>query len=84
MDTPVGNLKMDIPLGIVLAVITAVFIKFLLAVSYTHLDVYKRQALRLLKNGLVKLPDVEFYDLKDFEAAFASRAFKAGFDIGGD
>lgn len=30
MDTPVGNLKMDIPLGIVLAVITAVFIKFLL------------------------------------------------------
>lgn len=41
-------------------------------------------ALRLLKNGLVKLPDVEFYDLKDFEAAFASRAFKAGFDIGGD
>lgn len=41
-------------------------------------------ALRLLKNGLVKLPAVEFYDLKDFEAAFASRAFKAGFDIGGD
>lgn len=30
MDTPVGNLKMDIPLGILLAVITAVFIKFLL------------------------------------------------------
>ena len=30
MDTPVGNLKMDIPLGIVLAVITAVLIKFLL------------------------------------------------------
>lgn len=30
MDTPVGNLKMDIPLGIILAVITAVFIKFLL------------------------------------------------------
>lgn len=30
MDTPVGNLKMDIPLGIVLAVATAVLIKFLL------------------------------------------------------
>lgn len=30
MDTPVGNLKMDIPLGIVLAVVTAVLIKFLL------------------------------------------------------
>lgn len=30
MDTPVGNLKMDIPLGIVLAVITAALIKFLL------------------------------------------------------
>lgn len=30
MDTPVGNLKMDIPLGIVLAVLTAFLIKFLL------------------------------------------------------
>lgn len=30
MDTPVGNLKMDIPLGIILAVLTAVLIKFLL------------------------------------------------------
>ncbi|MCI8659171.1 MAG: ABC transporter permease [Lachnospiraceae bacterium] len=30
MDTPVGNLKMDIPLGIVLAVLTAVLVKFLL------------------------------------------------------
>ena len=30
MDTPVGNLKMDIPLGIVLAVITAFLVKFLL------------------------------------------------------
>ncbi len=38
-------------------------------------------ALRLLKKGLVKLPPVEFYKLEDFEAAFASRAFKAGFSI---
>lgn len=30
MDTPVGNLKMDIPLGIALAVLTAFLIKFLL------------------------------------------------------
>jgi simple sugar transport system permease protein len=30
MDTPVGNLKMDIPLGIVLAVLAAVLVKFLL------------------------------------------------------
>lgn len=30
MDTPVANLKMDIPLGIILAIATAVFIKFLL------------------------------------------------------
>lgn len=30
MDTPVGNLKMDIPLGIVLAVLTAFLVKFLL------------------------------------------------------
>lgn len=39
-------------------------------------------ALRLLEKGLVKLPPVEFYELQDFEAAFASRAFKAGFRIG--
>lgn len=30
MDMPVGNLKMDIPLGIALAILTAVLIKFLL------------------------------------------------------
>lgn len=30
MDTPVGNLKMDIPFGILLAVLTAFLIKFLL------------------------------------------------------
>lgn len=39
-------------------------------------------ALCLLGKGLVKLPPVEFYELQDFEAAFASRAFKAGFRIG--
>lgn len=39
-------------------------------------------ALRLLGKDLVKLPPVEFYELQDFEAAFASRAFKAGFRIG--
>lgn len=36
-------------------------------------------ALRLLEQGLVKLPPVEFYDLSECEEAFASRAFKAGF-----
>lgn len=30
MDTPIGNLKMDIPLGIILAIITAFVIRFLL------------------------------------------------------
>lgn len=36
-------------------------------------------ALRLLGQGLVKLPPVEFYKLEDYEKAFSSRAFKAGF-----
>lgn len=39
-------------------------------------------ALRLLEQGLVKLPPVEFYELEDYEKAFNSRAFKAGFRIG--
>ena len=30
MDTPIGNLKMDIPLGIVLAILAAVLVKFIL------------------------------------------------------
>lgn len=38
-------------------------------------------ALRLLEKGLIQLPPVEFYELRDFEAAFSSRAFKAGFSI---
>lgn len=41
-------------------------------------------ALRLLKKGLVKLPPVEFFELEDFEAAFESRSFKAGFRIGSE
>lgn len=36
-------------------------------------------ALRLLEQGLVKLPPVEFYGLEEFAEAFASHAFKAGF-----
>lgn len=36
-------------------------------------------ALKLLKEGKIKLPPIELYDLKDFEKAFASGAFKAGF-----
>lgn len=41
-------------------------------------------ALRLLEKGLVQLPPVEFYQLEEFEAAFSSRAFKAGFSIAGE
>ena len=36
-------------------------------------------ALKLLKLGLIKFPPIELYDLKDYEKAFASRAFKVGF-----
>ena len=36
-------------------------------------------ALKLLKERKVRFPDVELYDLKDFEKAFSSGAFKAGF-----
>ena len=38
-------------------------------------------ALKLLKEGKVRFPEVEFYDLRDFEKAFASKAFKAGFSF---
>ena len=38
-------------------------------------------ALRLLDKGLVQLPPVQFYPLKEFEAAFLTPAFKAGFSI---
>ena len=36
-------------------------------------------ALKLLKEGRVRFPEVELYDLKDYEKAFSSDAFKAGF-----
>ena len=36
-------------------------------------------ALRLLKDKKIHLPEIELYDLKDFEKAFASPAFKSGF-----
>ena len=38
-------------------------------------------ALQLLSKGLVKLPDVEWHELRDYQAAFTSGAFKAGFNI---
>ena len=38
-------------------------------------------ALRLLKENRITLPEPEWHDLEDYEAAFASRAFKAGFRI---
>jgi threonine dehydrogenase-like Zn-dependent dehydrogenase len=39
-------------------------------------------ALRLLQKGLIRFPEVEWHELCDFEAAFTSKAFKAGFRIG--
>lgn len=36
-------------------------------------------ALKLLKEKKVVLPDIELYELPDFDRAFASKAFKAGF-----
>ncbi len=36
-------------------------------------------ALQLLKRGLITLPPIELYELKDYEKAFQSKAFKAGF-----
>ena len=38
-------------------------------------------AMKLLKEGKVSFPPVDFYDLKDHEKAFASNAFKAGFSF---
>ena len=38
-------------------------------------------ALQLLKEKRITLPEPEWHDLEDYEAAFASRAFKAGFRI---
>ena len=36
-------------------------------------------ALNLLNRGFVRLPEIELWELKDYEKAFASRAFKTGF-----
>lgn len=36
-------------------------------------------ALKFLKEGKISFPEVEFYKLEDYEKAFSSRAFKAGF-----
>ena len=38
-------------------------------------------ALRLRKENRITLPEPEWHDLEDYEAAFTSRAFKAGFRI---
>ncbi len=38
-------------------------------------------ALRLLERDLLDLPQIELYDLEDWQNAFASKAFKAGFDF---
>ena len=43
---------------------------------------YIEPALALLKENRVVLPEPEWHALEDYEAAFASRAFKAGFVIG--
>ena len=36
-------------------------------------------AIKLLDEGKIKLPAIELYELEEFEKAFASKAFKAGF-----
>lgn len=38
-------------------------------------------ALQLLKRGLVTLPPIQVYDLKDYKNAFDSKEFKAGFRL---
>ena len=39
------------------------------------------EALKLLKEGKIQLPPAEFFSLEEYEQAFASNAFKAGFRI---
>ncbi|MDL2235086.1 alcohol dehydrogenase catalytic domain-containing protein, partial [Christensenellaceae bacterium OttesenSCG-928-L17] len=41
-------------------------------------------AIALLSRGQIRLPELELHPLVDFEAAFASRAFKVGFDLNAD
>ena len=36
-------------------------------------------ALRLLEKGLISFPPLDLYPLREYEKAFASRAFKSGF-----
>ncbi len=38
-----------------------------------------RPALKLLQEGLIKFPQIDLYQLSDFENAFGSRSFKSGF-----
>ncbi|MDD2978357.1 MAG: alcohol dehydrogenase catalytic domain-containing protein [Hespellia sp.] len=40
-----------------------------------------RPALELLNKGLVELPEIELWKLAEYENAFASKAFKVGFDF---
>ncbi|MFA7534344.1 MAG: alcohol dehydrogenase catalytic domain-containing protein, partial [Tissierellaceae bacterium] len=40
-----------------------------------------KPALQLLKSGLVSLPEIDLYELKDYKDAFSSNAFKAGFKM---
>ena len=37
--------------------------------------------LELLNKGLVDLPEIGLWQLKDYKEAFASKAFKVGFDF---
>lgn len=38
-------------------------------------------ALKLLKSGLIKFPQIDLYELEDYESAFESKAFKVGFRL---
>lgn len=40
-----------------------------------------RPALNLLDKGMIRLPEIELYDLKEYKKAFQSKAFKAGFRL---
>ena len=40
------------------------------------------KALNGLASGVIKLPEIDLYDLSDYEKAFNSRKFKSGFSIG--
>ena len=40
-----------------------------------------KPALRLLKRGLIKFPQIALYELEDYKEAFSSNAFKVGFRL---